>query len=186
MANFLYVDNSNVWIEGMYLSAVLKEQAPDLVSAHKDKICDQTWTIDYGRLLSFAGGETSEIGRAVLYGSRPPANDSLWAAAESKGFQVIVHERSPSGREKKLDTNIATDIVADSFQLMKPEHDVITLVAGDGDYVPVVENVCGRGFNFSLVFWEHATSRELIEVCSHFTALDPHLEHLRLTENSGE
>ncbi len=30
MANFLYVDNSNVWIEGMHVSAFVKGNAPSL------------------------------------------------------------------------------------------------------------------------------------------------------------
>lgn len=181
MANFLYVDNSNVWIEGMYLSAVRSGLAPDLDAAHKHRICDHGWRIDFGHLLDFAGGDKADMGRAVLYGSRPPPNDSLWAAAEAKGFEVVVHDRSPGGREKKLDTSIATDIVSDSYELMNPEHDQITLVAGDGDYVPIVEKMRQRGFTFSVVFWEHATARELIEACTAFTSLDPHLDHLKLT-----
>jgi hypothetical protein len=38
----------------------------------------------------------ANIGRAVLYGSRPPPNDSLWAATERKGFEVVVHDPGDS------------------------------------------------------------------------------------------
>ncbi len=68
----------------------------------------------------------------MLYGSKPPPNDSLWIAAKRQGFEVVVHELNPySGREKKVDTNVATDITPDSFELMQPTRDEITLVAGD-------------------------------------------------------
>src|SRR5207247_7017938 len=80
MANFLYVDNSNVWIEGMHVAAVAHGLAPNIFAAQEHKICDYGWKIDFGKLLQFAGGTTPQIGRAVLYGSKPPPNDSLWAA----------------------------------------------------------------------------------------------------------
>src|SRR2546425_9871543 len=111
MANFLYVDNSNVWIEGMHVSAVVRGSAPDIWAAMEHKICDYTWKIDFGKLHEFAGGE--DIGRAVLYGSRPPQNDSLWAMAKRKGFEVVVYDRNVANREKKIDTTITRDIMKD-------------------------------------------------------------------------
>jgi hypothetical protein len=71
MANFLYVDNSNVWIEGMHASAVAKGVAPDIWTAMEHRICDYDWKLDFGRLYEFAGGAASDVGRAVLYGSSP-------------------------------------------------------------------------------------------------------------------
>ena len=180
MGNFLYVDNSNVWIEGMHVAAVVNGLAPDIWTAQSARICDHNWRMDFGRLFEFAGGDRGSIGRAVLYGSRPPANDSLWQAAKRSGFEVVVHERSKfSGREKKVDTSIATDATADSFELMKPAQDEITLVAGDADYVPTIERLRARGFRFDVCFWDHA-AKELREACSTFISLNPHLEHLRL------
>src|SRR5712691_11640207 len=133
VANFLYVDNSNVWIEGMHVSAVAKGMAPDIWTAQQERICDYSWKIDFGRLHDFAGG-TTDVGREVPYGSRPPANVSLWAVAKGKGFEVSVHDRNVRNREKKIDTSIATDIVSDSYELMKPG-DEVTLVSGDADFV---------------------------------------------------
>jgi len=179
VANFLYVDNSNVWIEGMHVAAVAHGMAPNIFSAQDNKITDHGWKLDFGKLLQFAGGKRADIGRAVLYGSRPPPNDSLWAAAERRGFEVVVHDRSLKGTEKKVDTNIATDIVYDALKVMNPKEDEITLVAGDSDYVPTVEKLTNDGYRFYIVFWDHA-ARELKDVCTQFTSLDPHLEYLRL------
>jgi hypothetical protein len=50
MALFVYVDNSNVWIEGMRISAVRKGMAADAKDAMNRKITDQGWTYDFGKL----------------------------------------------------------------------------------------------------------------------------------------
>lgn len=176
MGNLLYVDNSNVWIEGMHIAAVASGLAPDIWTAQSERITDR-YTIDFGKLYEFAGGHTSQVVRAVLYGSRPPPADSLWHAAQFKGFEVIVYDRNVANREKKIDTKIATDITADSYRLVKVG-DEITLVAGDRDYVPVAEEVRSRDIPFHVVFWGHAAA-ELKAAASSFTNLDPYLEHLR-------
>jgi len=177
MANFLYVDTSNVWIEGMHVAAVADGLAPSIWIAQEERITSP-WSFDFGRLFEFAGGGRHEVARAVLYGSRPPANDSLWAAAKGKGFEVVVFDRNIANREKKIDTSMTADMIADSYELMKPERDEVTLVAGDKDHVPAVGKLRKRGFRVDVVFWDHA-ARELKEAASTFVSLNPHLEYLR-------
>lgn len=177
--NYLYVDNSNVWIEGMHVAAVANGLVPNIWTAMDQKVCDPSWKLDFGKLYEFAGGQRSEVGRAVLYGSRPPPNDSVWEIARRKGFEVIVQDRNVRNREKKIDTGIVTDIVADSYELMKPETDEITLVAGDSDYVPTVERIRKRGLKFTIMFWDHA-ARELREAATEFVSLNQWLEHLNV------
>lgn len=178
MANLLYVDNSNVWIEGMHVAAVESGKASDIWSAIKYKICDYDWKFDFGKLFQFAGGKENEVKRAALFGSRPPKNDSLWEAAKINGFDVIVHDRNVANREKKIDTEIVTNIMADSYEILNIENDEITLVAGDGDYVPTIEMLKKRNVNFHVVFWDHA-SRELKAAATKFISLNPYLDHLR-------
>lgn len=175
MASFVYVDNSNVWIEGMRVSAVQRGLAPDMATAQTEKIVDYGWKLDFGALYAIAGGEV--VGRAVMYGSKPPPNDSLWRAAEHGGFEVIVFERNVSNREKKIDTQLTADVIADSYEWMKEGRDEVRLVAGDADYVPLIEKLEARGFPCVVVFWEHA-SRELKESANAFVSLDPHLDDL--------
>lgn len=179
MPNFLYVDNSNVWIEGMHFSAVKAGLAPDLQTALDQNICDYSFKIDFGRLFQFAGGTGDEVGRAVLFGSRPPPNDSLWASAKAKGFEVVVFDRNLKGKEKKVDTAIVAELVSDSFLRMNPKLDEITLVAGDADYVPAMEKLRQRGFTFHVVFWGHA-SRELRDAATKFVNLNSYLDHLKM------
>ena len=56
--------------------------------------------------------------------------------------------------------------------------DIFTLVAGDADYVPAIEQLKKDGFRVDVVFWEHAAA-ELKRVCSNFVSLNPHLETIR-------
>jgi uncharacterized LabA/DUF88 family protein len=176
MASFVYVDNSNVWIEGMRVSAVQNGLAPDIWTAQDEKILDTGWRFDFGKLYTIAAGDV--VGRAVLYGSKPPPNDSLWRAAEHHGFEVVVHDRNAGNKEKKIDTQLTADVITDSFQWMKEGRDQVRLVAGDSDYVPVIETLQERGFPCVVVFWDHA-SRELKDAAHQFVSLDGHLEDLR-------
>jgi hypothetical protein len=177
MANYLYVDNSNLWIEGMRVSAVAKGSAPDIWSAQQQNICDHDWRLDFGKLYEFAGGTATEVGRAVLYGSRPPANDSLWETAKRKGFEVIVHDRNAQNKEKKIDTNLTADVISDSYELMDKLRDEVTIVSGDKDYVPAVEKLVKRGFNVYVLFWDHA-AKELKAAATRFVSLNQQLSLL--------
>jgi uncharacterized LabA/DUF88 family protein len=164
----------------MRVSAVQQRVAPDIITAMNGNILDYGWKLDFGKLFDFAGGNQSDVKRAILYGSRPPANDSLWEVARRKGFEVIVHDRNVRNKEKKIDVNIATDIVADSYEVLDIEKDEITLVAGDKDYVPTIERLRRRNIRFEVAFWEHA-AHELKATCTKFVSLDPYLDYLRLT-----
>ncbi|HEV7572672.1 MAG TPA: NYN domain-containing protein [Thermoanaerobaculia bacterium] len=177
MANLLYVDNSNVWIEGMHVAAAQRGHAPDVWSAVQNRICDYSWKLDFGKLFQFAGGDKADVKRAALFGSRPPKNDSLWASAERTGFEVVVYDRNVTNHEKKIDTDIVAMMMEDSYEILKIDEDEITLVAGDADYVPAIERLKKRGITVHVVFWGHA-SRELKEVATKFVNLDQYLDHL--------
>ncbi|HEY9707856.1 MAG TPA: NYN domain-containing protein [Oculatellaceae cyanobacterium] len=178
MSNFVYVDNSNVFIEAKRVSAVQKGSALNIFDAMNNRILDNTYRLDFGKLHSFtAGNEPSKIARAVLFGSRPPANDSLWGIAERAGFETIIVDRNAANREKKVDTGIVSQMMRDAYKRMNHEEDLITLVAGDGDFVPAIETLRKDGYVIELFFWNHA-SQELKDACNRFVELDPHLAHL--------
>jgi hypothetical protein len=56
MANVRRVDDSDVWKEGMHVSAVIKGHAPEVWAAADNRICGCDWKIDFGRLFHFAAG----------------------------------------------------------------------------------------------------------------------------------
>lgn len=176
MANLVYVDNSNVWIEGMHVAAVQRGLAPDIWSAMDLKIFDK-WTMDFGKLFEFAGGTRKDVKKATLFGSRPPKNDSVWDSAKRKGFEVVIYDRNVANREKKIDTDIATTMIEDSYEILEKGKDEMTLVAGDSDYVPAIEKLKRRGIHVDVVFWGHA-AKELREIATKFINLDPYLDHL--------
>ncbi|WP_422385508.1 NYN domain-containing protein [Oceanicaulis alexandrii] len=180
LVDFVYVDNSNLYIEGRRVSAVNSGRADDINEAMNVGILDQGYTIDFGKLHSFVcGTDAREIKRAALFGSRPPPNDGIWRFAEKAGFELILADRNINNKEKKVDTAISTEMTRDAYTKADKSKDTFVLVAGDGDFVPTVEALKGDGFKVEVVFWGHA-SRELVGVASNFISLNDHLEHLRL------
>jgi uncharacterized LabA/DUF88 family protein len=179
MSRYIYVDNSNVFIEGKRVSAVNKGLSLSVSEATRSKILDDEYRIDFGKLHTFlANGDTSGIKKAVLFGSRPPANDSLWNIARTAGFEPKIEDRNVANQEKRIDTGITTAMVKDAYTTIDKNNDLIVLVAGDGDYIPPIEALIGDGYSVEVVFWDHA-SADLKSASSRFRSLDPHLRNLQ-------
>ena len=178
MADWIYVDNSNVFIEGKRLSAVNKGLALDIYDAMDNRIIDHEYRMSFGKLYQFvAGDDREDTARAMLFGSRPPQNDAIWELAKKAGFEVVTHDRNYSNKEKKIDTGIVAELTRDAYRNAK-EGDVFTIVSGDSDYVPAIENLTKDGFRVDVVFWSHA-GQELKDCCSKFISLDDHLNSLQ-------
>ena len=176
MLTYTYVDNSNVFIEGQRISAVKKGLAKDIIDAMKRKIVDTSWQIDYGKLHQFVCGDRSQVGHAKLWGS-PPPGDTFWKMVETKGFQVKTFEKGITGTEKKVDVAIAHQMTKDAYTIIKKADSEITLVSGDKDFVPVVEDLITEGFTVVVAFWEHA-AMEIKKAASQFVNLNPWHDHL--------
>lgn len=145
--------------------------------AMNNKIVDHAWNLDYGRLHEFACGEKAAIGGAKLWGS-PPPGDSFWDMVKRMGFEVKTYEKNFAGKEKKVDVAIAHQITKDAYSgKINRETDEITLVAGDKDFVPVVEDLVENGFTVHVVFWDSAAP-ELKAAGTQFVSLNPFLAHL--------
>ena len=180
MARFVYIDNSNVFIEGQRVAAVLNGNALDMQDAQRRGIFNAGYRLDFGKLHNFlTRNGDPKIKRMVLFGSRPPPNDSLWEKAKQSGFEPVIEDRNVANREKKIDTGIVTAMLEDSYDAANKADDVFTLVAGDSDYVPGVTSLVNRGFVVRVVFWDHA-SKELQDVCTDFVSMNPHFNDLAL------
>jgi uncharacterized LabA/DUF88 family protein len=180
MSDYVYVDNSNLYIEGRRVSAVAQGLAEDIHEAMNDGILDHAYTISFGKLHEFlCGQDKRSIKRAALFGSRPPPNDGIWSFAKRVGFELHHEDRNVRNREKKIDTGIATLMTKDAYKEGNATQDVFTLVAGDADYVPTVKELRADGYYVEVVFWNHA-AKELRESASKFIGLDKYLEVLRL------
>jgi len=180
---YAYVDNSNIFIEGCRISAVNKKLpgAETLWDAMTNNIVDPSWNIDYGELYRLIVG-AREIGEINLWGS-PPPGDSFWKMVEDCGFNVTTFEKNFSHKEKKVDVAIAHAITKAAYKngKIKKGIDIILLMAGDSDFVPVVEDLVSEGHIVWVVFWNHAGS-EIKRKCSKFINIDSY--HRALTEYS--
>ena len=169
--SFTYIDNSNLHVEGCRVAAVRKHLpgAWTIFDAMSNHVVDMTWRLNYERLRDFIIGVDAE-GKIALWGS---TNEQLGANIERTGIRVTNFRRNSAGKEKRVDVAIAHAITKDSYTgVIRKDEDEITLVAGDSDFVPVVEDLVSNGFIVHVVFWGHAAS-DLKNVASRFISLDP-------------
>ncbi|WP_208600187.1 hypothetical protein [Pseudomonas anguilliseptica] len=72
MSDFIYIDNSNLYLEGRRVSAVQQGLAKNIGEAMHDGILDQGYTISFGKPHKFlTDNDPSKTKRAALFGSRP-------------------------------------------------------------------------------------------------------------------
>ncbi len=171
---YTYVDNSNFFIEGQRVAAVEAGMALDISDAINRKIFDHSWQPDYGKLHALVCGEKKQIGGAKLWGS-PPPTDSFWKMVERKGFKVKTYDRS-FGKERKVDVAIGYEVGKDRPTMDKATSEII-LVAGDKDFLPIVEDLTAEGYYVCVAFWDHAAAK-MRKKASSFFSLNPYLKHL--------
>lgn len=164
MTLYVYVDHLNLSVEGQRLAAVNTGLAFDMHDAISRDVIDHSWTCDLGKTYQAVRPPDESIARSSLFGDRPHAADSLWDLATQHGFDVAVFD---SGNT----VEIATHIMADSYEHMRPG-DTAVLLAGDKDYLPVVEALQSRQLGVRVAFWDHATGRELKCPPAEFFSLD--------------
>jgi hypothetical protein len=161
--DYIYVDNSNLYIEGRRVSAVASGLAENIYEAMDNRILDHGYTMSFGKLHEFlTGGDLSKIKRACLFGSRPPPNDSIWRFAEKAGFELHLEDRNYANKEKKIDTGIATLMTKDAYKNGRAKEDLFVLVAGDRDYVPTLNELTRMVIRLKSYFGitPHASSRK--------------------------
>ncbi len=130
----------------------------------------------YGNKVNFANIVTGTTGnqkliRAIAYcvstktGDETPFLEALHGA----GIEVMTKEllEYDSGHKKgDWDVGITIDIIR-----MLDMLDVVVLVSGDGDYVPVGEYVKGHGRIFHVASFRESTSTRLVECADVYTNL---------------
>ena len=101
--------------------------------------------------------------------------------ARRNGFETVIEDRNLSNREKRIDTGIVTMMMQDAYTRADKTKDTLTLVAGDGDYVPTFKALIDDGFKVEVAFWGHVSS-DLKRACTKFFNLNAYLELLRFEQ----
>ncbi len=142
---YVFVDNSNLWIEGKKVSG--RSRNPEVPSNYN-------YRIEYGKLLNHIIGTRQLADVPKLYGSEPPPNDSVWKMIQSKGFDVKVFKRNIFNKEKGVDMKMGMDITKLILRVGPPS--IVAIVAGDADFVPVVEEAQQAGWEVEIWYWSNA------------------------------
>ena len=129
--------------------------------------------VDYGRLLREITG-TRHLVRAIAYiVQKPDVNQAGFHEALSRfGYELKIKElkirpdpEGRSGTTAKGSWEIGLTIDA---LMMAPKLDTITLVTGDGDYVPLVECLKVHGCRVEVVSFERSTAGELVKAADQY------------------
>ena len=84
MDHNLYLDDSNVFIEGQRVYAARQKPGKPL-----SKDLDKSYRLDFGKLIEITCGFHSDLGKLMFYGSEPPPTDSVWRAAQQNTVSGI-------------------------------------------------------------------------------------------------
>ena len=169
-----FVDNSNVLIEGRRFSEMNRKGRNKL-----SNLKDNDYEIDWGKFLYVLKmKDTRGLAEVpILYGSRPPAEDSVWNRIRDDGFDVKVFDRNIRNKEKGVDMEMGMDI-AERIHTTDDKPRIMVVAAGDADYIPAVERAKSKGWPVEVWFWSNAAG-ELKKAASRFFPLDQHLNFLR-------
>jgi uncharacterized LabA/DUF88 family protein len=178
MARYIYVDNSNLFIEARRLAAVQAGLVGSMRQAQAVRALDNTYNLDYALLRDFLA-EGHQVGRSVLFGSTAAGTGAVWEYAEAAGWEVFSFERNFKNKEKKIDIAVVTEMILDAFKRALRSQDQIVLVAGDSDYLPAVYRLKEEGFVVLVYFWSQAAA-ELKQVATEFICMDEFLANLEL------
>jgi uncharacterized LabA/DUF88 family protein len=167
---FIFVDNSNLWIEGKKISG--RQAKPPVPSNYG-------FRIEYGRLLQHVlnGRELAAV--PMLYGSEPPPNDSVWKIIRAKGFDVKVFKRTIFNKEKGVDMRMGLDI--QKLVLRSNEKATVAIVAGDADFIQVVDDVRAEGWRIEAWYWSNA-AMDLKRAVDRFEELDAAIDKIGFQE----
>ena len=130
--------------------------------------------VNYGNIVKAAAGNQKLI-RAVAYTISTKTGDELpfFEALHKSGIEVNTKEllEYESGQKKgDWDVGITVDIIR-----MLDTFDVVVIVSGDGDYVPLGEYIKNRGRIFHVVSFRESTSSKLVEAADIYTNLSDNL-----------
>ncbi len=117
---------------------------------------------------------------AYVIRAESPEEQGFFDALESQGYQVRKKDLQVFyGGHKKGDWDVG--LAMDAIRLA-PKLDVIVLVSGDGDYLPLVEYLQNLGQQVEVVAFGRSASSKLVEKADLFVDLDRDPKKFLLSE----
>ncbi|MEK7638191.1 MAG: NYN domain-containing protein [Patescibacteria group bacterium] len=130
--------------------------------------------INFAELVKLASSERQVV-RALVYVVKSGEGEeekAFFDALEKSGLELKMKDLQVfAGGAKKADWDVGMAVDAIS---MAKQLDVVVLVTGDGDFVPLVEYLQHNGIIVEAVSFGRSTSLRLKEAVNNFTDLDEH------------
>ena len=174
---FIYVDDSNIWIEAKKLAA--KQLNLKCVE-------DPRLRLDVGKVADVVANGR-EVAWGILYGSEPPPIDSVWEKIRERGWKVITSKRSAfTNKEKQVDHQMVSDIatLVSDRTVAKGK---IAIVSGDADIIPAIKEGLSKNWCFEIWMWDSGISNALKQLAKKnpgslkISPLDSHLDDISFT-----
>ncbi|KAF0510059.1 nyn domain-containing protein [Gigaspora margarita] len=118
----VFIDNSNIWIEGKYTVGNLERLGT--FDFNRNSYYFKQLQIDHGRLLTTVQCGRELGGAPFLIGSRLSPNDSLWARIGDQDFKVNIFDQDRHSVKEAGAVMSATETIISN------DPDVLVLVAG--------------------------------------------------------
>jgi uncharacterized LabA/DUF88 family protein len=170
----LFVDNSNVLLEARRFAEMHRKGTGRL-----SPYLDQSYEVDWGKFLHLTKRSDSRLLAQVpiLYGSRPPPQDSVWEQIRKEGFDVKLFDRNIRNKEKGVDMEMGMDVIERVLTVHPPK--TLVIAAGDADFLPVIARARAKDWRVEVWFWSNAAA-DLKKAAHEFIVLDRYLQYLRL------
>jgi hypothetical protein len=170
----LYVDNSNIFIEGQRIAETVIGE-----DGHSFRIYFKNF-ID----LATSGRELREV---VWGGSIPPQNDSLWKHLRGIGVKPDLIPRSASGENGTVDSWIQLKMHRHARKY-QDQPGTMVVATGDGKgydaedgFLYDLEGFLERGWRIEVMSWGHCCHKKLKEFAERhgrFVALDAYYRQI--------
>lgn len=136
--------------------------------------------VNFPAVVAAAVGDRHVI-RALAYVAKSKTGEeqAFFEALTQNGIELKMKDvQEFASGQKKADWDVGMTI--DAVQIGE-KVDVVILVTGDGDFVPLIDHLRSRGVLCEVVAFEASTNARLKEVCDSFTDLasDPDLYLIR-------
>lgn len=159
----VFVDGENLAI---WCGSMLGSRGTDLPKRTLFRQNVYIWNPSIYRALSYENLRTFYY--TSVQGDLPTV-DEVKRELKNLGIQAPrVFKKAKGGRSKRVDISLATDMLTHAH---RQNYDVAVLIAGDGDYVPLVEAVMSEGKRVHVMFVEDGLSPDLELAADKYTDL---------------